>query len=161
MKQLWRGYVSLVEGVCLLGIVVVATLGGVQVWFRYVAGSSLVWSEEIMRFTMIWIVMLGAGLAYSRGQFLGMRVLVESLPGPIRRAADILSAVIMLAFLAVIAWYGWKLADRTRLQMLPTMGLSLIWLNISIVFGVLLLAMHIIRDEFLGWGEPAKSENHE
>ncbi|AGT08507.1 TRAP transporter small permease [Paracoccus aminophilus] len=161
MKRLWQGYVALIETISLLGISLVAVLGGLQVWFRYVAGNSLVWSEELMRLTMIWIVMLGAGLAYSRRQFLGMRFLVETLPPLARRICDLISAAGMLAFLGAIAWYGWKFAIKTQLQLSPTLGFSLFWVNVSIVVGAVLLAVHIVLVEILGIQEPEVPEIHE
>lgn len=161
MNRIWQGYRSLIENVCLIGISVVAVLGGLQVWFRYVAGNSLVWSEEMMRVTMIWTVMLGAGMAYSRRQFLGMRFFVNILPAPLSRACDLVSATAMLAFLGTIAWYGWKFAVKTQLQLSPTLGFSLFWVNVSIVVGSVLLGLHIILVEFLGVHEPDDPEIHE
>lgn len=161
MKRLWQGYVTLIETICLLGISLVAVLGGLQVWFRYVAGNSLVWSEELMRLTMIWMVMLGAGLAYSRRQFLGMRFLVDSLPLALRRLCDVISAGAMLAFLGTIIWYGWKFAMKTQLQLSPTLGFSLFWVNISIVIGAGLLAVHIVLVEIFRLQEPEAQESHE
>ena len=43
-----------------------------QVFSRYVLESSLFWSEEFMRYLMLWIVAVGAGISYTRGQFLGI-----------------------------------------------------------------------------------------
>ncbi|MFD1199882.1 TRAP transporter small permease [Brucella gallinifaecis] len=161
MKRLQQCYTIVIESICLAGISLVTLLGGLQVWFRYVAGDSLVWSEELMRVTMIWIVMLGAGLAYSRGQFLGMRILVEHLPYPIRRICDLISLIGMLIFLGFIAWYGWKFAMKTQLQLSPTLGFSLFWVNISIVVGSVLLAVHIILAEVFGVKETEILEAHE
>jgi len=161
MKRLQQCYVNVIESICLTGITLVTLLGGLQVWFRYVAGDSLVWSEELMRVTMIWIVMLGAGLAYSRGQFLGMRVLVEHLPPPIRRTCDFISLIGMLTFLGFIAWYGWKFAIKTQLQLSPTLGFSLFWVNISLVVGSTLLAVHITLGAIFGVQETEILEGHE
>lgn len=161
MKRLQQCYVTVIESICLAGITLVTLLGGLQVWFRYVAGDSLVWSEELMRVTMIWIVMLGAGLAYSRGQLLGMRFLVDHFPSPIRRICDLISLLGMLTFLGFIAWYGWKFAMKTQLQLSPTLGFSLFWVNISIVIGSALLAVHIIMAEIFGIKDAEILEAHE
>ncbi|WP_164738121.1 TRAP transporter small permease [Frigidibacter oleivorans] len=150
MHPLLSGYRRAVETVCIAGICIVAILGGLQVWFRYVSGNSLVWSEEVMRLSMIWTVMLGSGLAYSRGQFLGMQFLVEALPQPLARACNLLSALLVVGFLAAIAWFGWKFAWKTRLQLSSTLGYSLIWLHVSIVVGSILMAAHVLAEAI--WG---------
>ncbi|OYU37889.1 MAG: C4-dicarboxylate ABC transporter permease [Pseudorhodobacter sp. PARRP1] len=154
MSNFLRGYRLAVETICMAGISLVAILGGLQVWFRYVSGSSLVWSEEVMRLSMIWTVMLGSGLAYSRGQFLGMRFVVEAMPPRIARACDILAAVLVIGFLVAIAWYGWVFAWKTRLQSSSTLGYSLIWLHGAIVVGAVLMALHVLAETLWGKGVP-------
>jgi TRAP-type C4-dicarboxylate transport system permease small subunit len=156
MSNFLRGYRLAVETVCIAGVSLVALLGGLQVWSRYVSGSSLVWSEEVMRLSMIWTVMLGAGLAYSRGQFLGMRFVVEALPPRMARACDILAAALVIGFLATIAWYGWIFAWKTRLQSSSTLGYSLIWLHGAVVAGAVLMALHVLAEAF--WGKRVPQE---
>ena len=158
MPTLLRGYREAVETICIAGICIVAILGGLQVWFRYVSGASLIWSEEVMRLSMIWTVMLGSGLAYSRGQFLGMRFAVDAMPKQLARACDVLSAVLVLLFLGAIAWYGWQFAWKTRLQSSSTLGYSLIWLHVSIVVGSLLMAVHVLAETLWGKGTPQPEE---
>jgi TRAP-type C4-dicarboxylate transport system permease small subunit len=149
MKVAWTVYNKFVAALCMLGIALVLVLGGLQVWFRYVSGASLVWSEEVMRYTMLWLVMIGSGAAYSRGQFMGMRFAVELLPPTWRRGCDVVSALLMLAFLGVVGWYGAQFAWKTRLQLSPTIDLSLIWVHSAIVVGSALMALHIVLDELL------------
>jgi TRAP-type C4-dicarboxylate transport system permease small subunit len=158
MSMFLRGYRRATEGFCIAGITLVAVLGGLQVWFRYVSGSSLVWSEEVMRLTMIWTVMIGSGLAYSRGQFLGMRLLVDQFPPKLTRACDILAALSVLGFLGFIAWYGAIFAWKTRLQSSSTLGYSLIWLHGSIVVGSLLMGAHVLIEAILNKPKPKTEE---
>lgn len=47
---------------------------------RYFLNSSLAWSEEISRFSMIWLVFLGAVIAYVRGEHLGLDIAMKILP---------------------------------------------------------------------------------
>lgn len=148
MTELWRRYVRVLEGIAVAGMALVLVVGGVQVFSRYAIGHSLFWSEELMRVAMIWVVMLIAGLAYSRGQFLGMRLLVDRLPAGVQRAADVVSALLMIGFLLVIVWYASMFAWRTRLQIVPAMQISLLWIHGSIVVGAVLLILHIVLDSF-------------
>ena len=157
MSNLWHRYVRALEAIAVAGMVLILVVGGAQVFFRYVIGQSLFWSEELMRVAMIWLVMLVAGLAYSRGQFLGMRLLVDRLPARVRRGADIVSALLMIGFLAVVFWFAVSFAWRTRLQVVPAMEISLLWIHGSIAVGVALLAVHILLDTFFG---PSLADPH-
>lgn len=150
MTLIWRSYLRAAESLCIAGIALVLVLGGAQVWFRYVAGTSLVWSEELMRVTMLWLVMIGSGLAYSQRQFMGMRFAVNVMPPRMQRACDLLSAALMLSFLAVISWYGAIFAWKTRLQSSTTLDVSLLWVHGAIVVGAALMALHIVLVEVFG-----------
>lgn len=149
MSAVWHTYKRVVETIAVFAILVILIVGVLQVAMRYGTDQSLIWSEELMRYTMLWLVMLCSGLAYSQGQFMGMRVLVESLPPAVTRICDIVSALLMLTFLAVIGWYGAKFAFKTRLQIAPTLNLSLLWIHGAIVVGSLLMAIHVFLDEVL------------
>lgn len=150
MSNLGRRYVRAIELLAVAGVLIILVVGGLQVFYRYVLGNSLFWSEELMRVTMIWLVMLAAGLAYSRGQFLGMRLLVDRLPAGARRIADMVSALLMIGFLAVVFWFSLQFAWMTKLQTVPAMQISLLWIHGSLVVGSALLILHIVLDTFFG-----------
>ncbi|MRX49394.1 TRAP transporter small permease subunit [Paracoccus sp. S-4012] len=161
MSKFWRAYVAAVEAFCFAGIAAILAVGILQVFARYVMHSSLFWSEEFMRYMMLWIVALGAGVSYSRGQFLGMRMVVEKLPPPLRRAADLVSAVLVLVFLAVVIWHGLKFSWGTRLQSAVALNVSMFWVHVSVVAGCVLLAIHVALNELFGVArEPRTREEH-
>ena len=57
-----------------------------QVVWRYVLGDSLVWSEEVARYALIWSSMIGAAVAYRQGGHVAITNLVDRLPPPLRMA---------------------------------------------------------------------------
>lgn len=160
MSKVWRAYVAAVETFCFAGIGAILFVGVLQVFSRYVLHSSLTWSEEFMRYLMLWIVAVGAGISFTRGQFLGMRMVVEKLPPGLRRAADVISAVLVLVFLAVVIWYGIKFSWGTRLQSAVALGFSMFWVHISIVVGALLLALHVALNELFGVAKASTNNDH-
>ncbi|MDZ4393455.1 TRAP transporter small permease [Cypionkella sp.] len=150
MSKLWRAYVGAIESICCAGIGVILIISSLQVFARYALGSSLYWSEELMRYLMIWIVCIGAGLSFTRGQFLGMQLAVSKLPPFFGRLAQILSAVLILIFLGVVIWFGFKFAWGTRLQSATALGMSMFWVHSAIVVAGILLALHVAVNELLG-----------
>lgn len=160
MNRIWRGYVATVEALCFVGISGVLVVGALQVFFRYVVGSSLFWSEELMRYMMLWLIAAGSGLAFTRGQFLGMRLLVEMLPRPIRRGCDVLAAILMLIFLGVLIWYGFQFSWGTRQQSATALGISMFWVHVSVVVAAVLLALHVLLNEILGIARDAGAKEH-
>jgi len=160
MSKIWRAYVAAVETFCFAGIAAILIVGVLQVFARYVLHSSLFWSEEFMRYLMLWIVAFGAGISYTRGQFLGMRMVVEKLPPAARRVADVVAAVCVLIFLGVIIWYGSKFSWGTRRQTAVALSISMFWIHISVVIGALLLAIHVALNELLGVARSPAREEH-
>ncbi|WP_273502476.1 TRAP transporter small permease [Paracoccus sphaerophysae] len=160
MHKLWRAYVAGVEAFCFAGVAVILGVAVVQVVFRYVLHNSLVWSEELMRYLMLWVVAVGSGLSFSRGQFLGMRMLVDRLPPEARRIADIVAAVLMLVLLAVVVWYGTVFAWGTRQQSAIALGLSMFWIHVSVVVASALIALHVVLNELFGVAREVRAEDH-
>lgn len=150
VARCWAVYVRIVEYLAMAGIVLVLVVGGAQVFFRYVVGESLFWSEELMRYAMIWLVMATAGLAFSHRQFLGMRTVVDHLPPRARRAVEIASALLMAGFLAVIAYYGAVFAWRTRAHLATALEISMFWIHVSVVVGAVLMGVHIVANQIFG-----------
>lgn len=150
-------YVRLVEWLAMAGMVALVVVAGLQVWFRYVVGASLFWSEELLRYLMIWCAMLVGGISYSRGEMLGMRLAVDALPGSLRRAVDLLGRVAVLALLLVIAWYGLEFALRTTRNLATAMRVSMFWIHLSVPVGSLLIALHVLADILTG--RPASDRN--
>lgn len=87
-----------------------------QVFFRYVLNDSLFWSEEVVRYSLVWGVMLGAALvAYERGH-IRIEVIEAFLPPAGKRVVQFVANSCTLAFLLILAYAGWDFTDRTWFQ---------------------------------------------
>ncbi len=70
-----------------------------QVWYRYVVGDALAWSEEASRFLMLWMTGLMAPTAYRRGGFVAIDMLQMLLP---RAIVGVLQLVLLALALVVL-----------------------------------------------------------
>src|SRR5437660_9943211 len=66
MRALVRGGTRVLEALTLVGISVVSLTVVVEVVLRYGFGSSLIFTEELTRYTMVWVAFLG-GVGALRG----------------------------------------------------------------------------------------------
>lgn len=80
-----------------------------NVIFRYFLDVSLAWYEEVSRFLLIWIVFLGAVLAYIKNDHLGIDVLLLVLPPRARKLVVLLSDLLVMAALAIMFQGGWAM----------------------------------------------------
>lgn len=137
-------YLSSVKFLAIGGIAVLAFVASLQVFYRYVLGDSLFWSEELMRSLMVWVAFLTAGVAYSRGEMLGMHFFLDIVPDSVRRYVEFAGRVLIVIFLLVVAWYGFVFTQRTSEQEAVALEISLGWLHAAIPVGCLLLAAHVL-----------------
>ena len=149
--QTWNDYTLRIGwwiSVVAIGLMVLSIL--FQVFFRYVLASPLAWSEEAARFCMLWMTGFMAPLAYRRGGFVAIDMMVRALPA---RAAEILSFVLLIIPLVVlitalpIGWgevTGFSAKFATASLYYPTFSGEWVkvpraWMNWSLLVCVVLL----------------------
>lgn len=83
--------------VCLIGLMVITIL--TQVFFRYVLNNALPWPDEAARFFMLWMTGFMAPIAFRRGGFVSIDIVVQALP---KRAGAVLSLLLLLISLMIL-----------------------------------------------------------
>ena len=86
-----RAILTLAKAAIIVISVVMICVTLAQVVFRYVIAAPLPWSEELARYCFVWIVFLGGAVGLARGIHLGVDLVVNALPPPLRRAMDALT----------------------------------------------------------------------
>lgn len=119
--------------VCLLLIV--------QVFFRYVLNSPLIWSEECARYMFVWTVMLGLGYNVRTKNNISVSLLTSRLPGSMQRGLEYITDLVVLAsYLFCLPPILKYLEAQSRIKstaMRMPMGL----LAVSVLIGVLSLLL--------------------
>ncbi|MBX2858059.1 MAG: TRAP transporter small permease [Cellvibrionaceae bacterium] len=77
-----------------------------QVLSRYVLTNPSSFTEELARFLLIWIGLLGAAYSYRRRAHLGLDILVDKLDNRKRILADRFANFIVLLFAALVMIFG-------------------------------------------------------
>lgn len=93
-----------------LGILACIAIG--QVFARYVVRAPLSWSEEVIRFSMIWSVFLGAGVVVRRGMLVAVEAVYIFAPPGLARLITWFALAVSAAFWAIIAYFGWSITER-------------------------------------------------
>ncbi|MBQ1407354.1 MAG: TRAP transporter small permease [Eubacterium sp.] len=98
-------------GVCgiTMGFTIIVII--LHVFFRYVLGAPLTWSEELAKMGMIWITFGGSAYAFSTGAHVGITALVDKLTknNPKRRDVwEIVINVFIFAFFVILLVLGSK-----------------------------------------------------
>ena len=101
-----------------LGVAVAVLLSAIavicflEVILRYLFAASLSWYDELVGYLLVWLTFLGAVLAQSHGQHVGIEDLVDRAPERARRALTLTSHLVLVAVHLVLLAYGAQLAMR-------------------------------------------------
>lgn len=77
-----------------------------QVITRFILDAPSPYTEELARFLLIWIGLLGAAYAFRKRAHLGLDLFVSKLELPARRRADLVANLCCLVFAALVMVYG-------------------------------------------------------
>ncbi len=147
-----RAIGAVVEPAAALLVVVEIVILALGVFTRYVTRAPLAWTDELATILLLWLAMLGAVVAYRRGQHIRLSVVLRR-SSPRRRALlETIGAVVTSIFVlelmpASIAFFKLEIPDLT-----PAMGLSQSYVVLAVIVGLaLMLVLALLR---LSEGDP-------
>ena len=142
-------YLETVEiNICTLLLALMSIVVVVQVFSRYLLNFSFVWAEELVRYLMIWMVMIGA----ARVQAMDEHIRIDFFPmlaGPRgRRLMNIVFRLCTLTFLIIILVKGIKVASFNRLFESSGLRISMLWPTLAMPVGATLIILYTLRGLF-------------
>ncbi|NCC96433.1 MAG: TRAP transporter small permease [Synergistales bacterium] len=106
--------------------------------------QALVWSEELVRFSLVAASLVGASVAFYRGSHISISFLTDRLPSGLRLAVQVAMRLGAVAFFVVVAWYGWVLMGTEAFQTTPALGISMRWVYAMYpLFGAVVI-LHLV-----------------
>jgi TRAP-type C4-dicarboxylate transport system permease small subunit len=73
---------------------------------RYCFAQSIIWTEEVARYSLVWLAMLGAAGACARGDQMAVDFLVPYFPRPLRFFALVMRVGVQVCVLCILIWFG-------------------------------------------------------
>jgi TRAP-type transport system small permease protein len=131
-------------GAVLCGLVLTVFTGLVlySVAMRYLFSAPPMWGEELPKLLFVWMIFIGAGLAYLSGQNIRMTALIEKVPAGPRRGIELVMHGFAVIILLAVLWYSVPIIQLTaRTESLAT-GLPDAWTYVALPVGALLLLVH-------------------
>ena len=107
-------------------------------------GMPLVWSVDLAQLMFIWLCFLGANRALRLKAHIGVDFFVRKVPFGQRRIVEIALGLMVLGFLAVLAWTGVKLTVLNWERVFGDSGLSYAWVTAAVPVGAGLLAVTLV-----------------
>jgi tripartite ATP-independent transporter DctM subunit len=108
---------------------------------RYVLHQPLIWSDELASILFLWLAMLGAAVAFRRGEHMRMTAMVARASPGLRAYLDLVATAAALAFLVMIAWPSWEYAYEESYITTPALQIANIWRAAALPVGIGLMAL--------------------
>jgi len=109
------------------------------------------WVEEIGELCLAWMSFLGAAIGVRRGVHFSVQIITDRLPAGARRAVFTAHYLLIAAFGALVAIFGWQVAELNSQSFSPALDLNLRWLYLSAVAGGVLIVIYSLASIRDGW----------
>lgn len=116
-----------------------------QVIFRYIFNNALVWSEEVARFSLIWMTLLGSSVAVRKWQHLFIDSILKKCSYKVRAAEELIFKLAILAFCMLMFKLGWQLTDITWKAISPATKISMGWIYLSMPVGFGFMSLFMVE----------------
>ncbi|NNL73645.1 MAG: TRAP transporter small permease subunit [Silicimonas sp.] len=107
--QAWNDFVLPIgRWISILAIALMVLAILIQVFFRYILNNALPWPDEAARFMMLWLTGLMAPMAFRRGGFVAIDMVVQAMPAKVGQIISIFLLLISAGVLAMAVSIGWS-----------------------------------------------------
>ena len=173
MRGRLSSWIGAIPHVVITVLMVVVTLDMlVGVFLRYVMtwvsatfdlpSIRFFWVEEVGEWSLAWLSFIAAALGIRQGIHFAVHLVINGFPLPLRRAVLATQCLLVVLFGALLAIFGWQVAELNSQSFSPALVLNLRWLYFSAVVGGVLMVIYgfiTLGDVFNGrgpWGELVK-----
>ncbi|GAK55271.1 DctQ9 protein [Candidatus Vecturithrix granuli] len=137
MNQLMRFLI----GAC-LAVMTILTL--LAVFNRYVLNAPISWAEEVVRYLMIWMAMMGLGIAFRENRLVAIVMFQDLLPARPKKFVNQLIWALILFFSVMAIILGIQLVHLARNDETAALGISMIYPYLSVPVGFAFLILQMV-----------------
>ena len=130
----WMWPLEVVSAALMLNVTILLLAGVIS---RYVFGKPLVWSDEVVSISFVWLTMLGAAIALYRNEHLRLNLFVDMLPERPREFVHAFALVAIAALLLVLLKPAYEYMQDEWFIRTPALDMPNAFRVASIGFGFL------------------------
>ncbi len=144
------GFVVEVTAAALVAVEIVLLATGV--FMRYVLRNPLVWSDELATILLLWLAMLGAVVAYRRGEHIRMTALLRRVSPKVVDILDAINSVVVAIFVIELMPASLRFFNQEQIDVTPALGFPRSYVVLAIMVGLtLILILALLK---LSEGDP-------
>ena len=113
----------------------------VQVFARTFMDQPPLWTEEVSRLTLMYILGLGVGASVLTGDLVNVDLALMIMPKPVRRFCELASAALVSLFGFMLVPGAWEFTELGAMQTSPSLQLPMQYIFASMLFFAVLLGV--------------------
>ena len=113
-----------------------------QVFFRYVLNDPLTWSEELARFSFMWMVFLCLGLAERDDQHIAVDFFVSKMPSGAQKVVRLAVEVFCIVVLAVACYQSFGVIQVQAAMRSVALNISMAYFAVVVPIGFAILCLY-------------------
>lgn len=125
-----------------IALIILLSCCVLQVFTRYVLNDSLTWTEELARFSFMYVSFLGAALCVNAGTHARITVLVDFVPRPVQLVFEYIGYVIILICAYVMVTQGFGLLATVGVQKSPMLKIPMSVFYAACPIGAVFMAIY-------------------
>jgi TRAP-type C4-dicarboxylate transport system permease small subunit len=133
-----------------------------QVVSRYVFQAPPDWTEEVARFSLVWLVLLGSSVCIRKSRHFHVDYITQGMSKKTIYVLKISLNALIVFFLSYALYYGTVLMSRSFQITAPALGISMghVYLIFPIAFGAMLMEAIILIYELIRFGPARISDDN-
>lgn len=144
--KLFRSYLDktilIVCGFALLSLVITVTW---QVFSRYILNNPSSFTDELSRYLMIWLGLLGASYLFGKRGHLAITLLADSIPPKINLFLQFFINILIISFVSLAMLKGGSaLIGRTMQQFSPALQIPMAYVYFILPVSGILILLYLI-----------------
>jgi TRAP-type C4-dicarboxylate transport system permease small subunit len=139
IRRVFEGFLKFALLVLFTIIIVCVSL---QVFYRYILNDPLTWSEELARFSFMWMVFLGLGLAERDNQHIAVDFFVGKMPSGVQKIVRIAVDIFCIVVLAVACYQSLGVIQVQAAMRSVALNISMAYFAVAVPIGFAILCIY-------------------
>jgi len=148
-KKINKISVKILELTMFILMVVMTVSMFFQIITRYLFGTGLAWTEELARFSNVWLIFLGAAVLASLNEHINVTILDAFLKGTALKLLLLFRDLVFIAYSMLIVTVGVKTLAIVSSQTSPNMLLPMNYIYVAIPVGGIFIIIYLISNWIL------------
>jgi len=130
-------------------VAVMSLIVGYSIVGRYILNAAPFWPEEVSRFLMVYMALIGAAVAFKNREHVGLQFIIERLfPAKARRWVMLVTDIWTLIFFAFVIVYGCKFASQGIGIISPATEIKMVYAYSGVPIGAGFCFLQILINTF-------------